>query len=454
MIYNSHTLPHRIMFMMTNQEYDVQLQNYLEEQLSLIPDTDPHLLSKLVLALLKMDLPRDELKNLCKEKLEDFLKYRTVQFVDGLFSYISSMDHNQSEEYKTIHANHQSIMNIDQSSIEDDDYDFRRRRQRFGENAYKQIGTEDNASRRGRGITRSRGVHRPFISKRSYYHHTSFIPQNMLNLQGKRLFVNNIPEEFSFKNAIEEYFSKFGPVHLVSHQGNRATIEFENHEHAASAFSSPDPIFQNRFVKLSWDIDTSKQERKEHVSALHKQKEEMIAKYEQQISELQSKLSSALPDQTQELQKSIQILQDSICELQKEKFIGKFSYREGHQGAMRSGNMIWRPTKLDLRPKTITISPIPSPLSGNEENVQKYFGQFGTIISIVFCQNHIEIQYKERYEAENAMKLGNKVSFGNIQFPFTINWKNSIQSTNMNTMTLANNTNDSWDDAYERSWRR
>lgn len=443
------------MAMMTNQEHDVQLQSYLEEQLSLIPDTDPQLLSKLVLALLKMDLPIDELKNLCKEKLEDFLKYRTVQFVDGLFSYISFMNDNQVEEYKTIHVNHQSVMNMDRSSVEDDedddgDYAFRRRRQRFGENAYKQIETKDNLPRRGRGMSRSRGIHRPFISKRSHYHHTSFIPQKMLTSQGKRLFVDNIPEEFSSKNVIEEYFSKFGPVHLINHQGNRATIEFENHEHAVSAFSSPEPIFQNRFVKLFWDTNTP-----EHSSTLYKQKEEMIAKYTQQISELQSKLSSASSDQTQELQKSIQTLQDSISQLQEEKFIGKFSHRGGYQAATRSGNMTWRPTKLDLRPKTITISPIPSPLSGNEENVQKYFGQFGTIVSIVFCQNHIEIQYKERYEAENAMKLGSKVSFANMQFPFTINWKNPIQNTNMNPMTLANNTNDSWDDdAYERSWRR
>ncbi|KAI1133713.1 hypothetical protein F5Y10DRAFT_228395 [Nemania abortiva] len=70
----------------------------------------------------------------------------------------------------------------------------------------------------------------------------------------KTIVVQNIPDENSTEEGIRRYFIQFGGIEEVSMQKqNRvAIIKFESWEAANAAWSSPKPIFDNRFVKVFW----------------------------------------------------------------------------------------------------------------------------------------------------------------------------------------------------------
>ena len=62
--------------------------------------------------------------------------------------------------------------------------------------------------------------------------------------------VDNIPPEYRTEEAIRNQFSKFGPLEHVELVDNFALIKYSTVEEAKRCFSSPDVIFNNRFVKV------------------------------------------------------------------------------------------------------------------------------------------------------------------------------------------------------------
>jgi hypothetical protein len=73
----------------------------------------------------------------------------------------------------------------------------------------------------------------------------------------KILIVNQIPEENCNIAEVHEYFSRFGNLIdcQVKPEMASAKLEFENHQEAMACYSSPDVIFNNRFVKVFWSSD-------------------------------------------------------------------------------------------------------------------------------------------------------------------------------------------------------
>ncbi|ANB15529.1 hypothetical protein AWJ20_3157 [Sugiyamaella lignohabitans] len=70
--------------MIVDDETLEKLKPWVEKSLSQVVDSDVDIMTTYVLALLKHDLPINELRKMCEAQLEDFLHKNTVPFVDSL----------------------------------------------------------------------------------------------------------------------------------------------------------------------------------------------------------------------------------------------------------------------------------------------------------------------------------------------------------------------------------
>lgn len=83
----------------------------------------------------------------------------------------------------------------------------------------------------------------------------SFGPRaNFQTQKGFTLVVENIPENHCAIEKVNDFFKKFGTVTniQVDPQNSKALVQFSNNAEAYKAYSSPEPIFDNRFVRVFW----------------------------------------------------------------------------------------------------------------------------------------------------------------------------------------------------------
>ncbi|KAA1133073.1 RNA-binding protein 26 [Puccinia graminis f. sp. tritici] len=66
------------------------------------------------------------------------------------------------------------------------------------------------------------------------------------------LFIENIPQSSLSDRAVREYFSMFGPLTNVTLDvhNSQAQVTFKSTDDAKRAYSSPEPVFNNRFVRI------------------------------------------------------------------------------------------------------------------------------------------------------------------------------------------------------------
>lgn len=118
----------------------------------------------------------------------------------------------------------------------------------------------DSRPSRGRGghNSRGRGGSAPRRGGRSDFS-TMGPSQDRSNTT---LVVENIPPEKLNVPSITTFFTTFGPVtsvELLPHK-SLAIVHFATHDAAKSAYDSPAPIFDNRFVKVFWHRPTQSAE--------------------------------------------------------------------------------------------------------------------------------------------------------------------------------------------------
>lgn len=65
-------------------------ERWLEFRLLLISNTDPYALARYILVLINKDKPIEELKILCTDQLDVFLRDETRKFVEDLFECLES----------------------------------------------------------------------------------------------------------------------------------------------------------------------------------------------------------------------------------------------------------------------------------------------------------------------------------------------------------------------------
>ncbi|KAG2174857.1 hypothetical protein INT43_005919 [Umbelopsis isabellina] len=105
-------------------------------------------------------------------------------------------------------------------------------------------------ARGGRGGPRGRG-RGGFQASGGRSHH---------NRHNSTIIVENIPPEHCVIDKVNEYFKQFGTITNISLQPetSKAVIQYSNHAEADAAYSSPEVIFNNRFVKVYWQKTENK----------------------------------------------------------------------------------------------------------------------------------------------------------------------------------------------------
>ncbi|PLW21135.1 hypothetical protein PCANC_05491 [Puccinia coronata f. sp. avenae] len=77
-------------------------------------------------------------------------------------------------------------------------------------------------------------------------------PSTSLKKSSATLIIENIPQSSLSDQAVRDYFSIFGPLTSVSVDiyNAQAQVTFKVYEDAKRAYSSPEPVFNNRFVRI------------------------------------------------------------------------------------------------------------------------------------------------------------------------------------------------------------
>ncbi|KAI8378799.1 hypothetical protein EDC96DRAFT_604465 [Choanephora cucurbitarum] len=145
------------------------------------------------------------------------------------------------------------------------------------------------------------------------------------NPQNTTLVVEKIPPECCQIAIVNDYFAKFGTITNISVQPNfqKAIIQYSTRAEAEKAYSSPDVIFDNRFVKVYWSKeDTNGTEMPSSATALPvaQQANHPSAKVSNEPDpELIAKRAAELAALREEKQKKHQEHMKSILELQKKR---------------------------------------------------------------------------------------------------------------------------------------
>ncbi|OLL23222.1 putative RNA-binding protein [Neolecta irregularis DAH-3] len=313
------------------------------------------------------------------------------------------------------------------------------------------------------------------------------------------LIVQNIPAEKLDQSLVEQFFSNFGTLESLTMQPefNQAVIKFAKYHDAKRAYDSPEPIFNNRFVKVFWERKSDirsrrpsfskkpiippstptqspqdlakliqlkqtefearqakKKERELKLAEIERQKRELLEKQARQQRELDELLAKqknhkvdskiAEPPLSHQgeteitVQKSgttkstgdvlraqLQALQAEAAELgidaaqatRAYPFSRGRGYRGGRGGLASRGRAPLGSKKLDNRPKSITITQIPS---GTDEQLCQFLFQIGDYESITKESDQQTVHFKERWIAENFMASnGNIPGVGQVKLSWT-----------------------------------
>ncbi|KAK7203439.1 hypothetical protein BZA70DRAFT_312518 [Myxozyma melibiosi] len=84
--------------------------------------------------------------------------------------------------------------------------------------------------------------------------HFNYVQGSSQDPTNRKLVVEKIPPEYFNMESIRPVFEAFGPVEdiEINDAVKLAVITYADHDSAQQAWSSPVPVFQNRFVKVYW----------------------------------------------------------------------------------------------------------------------------------------------------------------------------------------------------------
>lgn len=332
-----------------------------------------------------------------------------------------------------------------------------------------------------------------------------------------RLVIDKIPPEFCTVVQVNEYFQRFGKIVGINvhPELQRANIEYSSKEEATAAYTSPDVIFGNRFVKVYRDQDPAaaaapygnrrfsgspggyasqfaptaggpsgsdvarplpplnetlqkKQEALRGMYELQRQRQELLVKYIGQQKELVQKLENkAIPDsERQELLKALRSIDQAIKITQGSSPGGNKPATEGTAMAVdsteagaeapdkapsdvASSSAITTPAsqphapilrggpvqrgrgavlaaqasrRLDLRPTSLLMKPIPDRVGSDASSVKKLFEPYGEIKALGITEGNATVTFARRLDAEKALFYLPKTDLGE---PFVLEWTNN-----------------------------
>lgn len=278
--------------MQLNATAEARVKQWLQQELVKISDADADVLAEYCLALVKQDKSRDALHALCNEALVDILGDGTRSFVDHFFDLLSQLEgktdkdfHATDSRYGTHGKHHSAISSVfpkqqanlrkrelDVSDVKGPDMASEQRRKKRICFAFQKHGV----CRRGTACVYDHSESRSKLTSTDEYDPTnSSMAEEALSLKLRAIQSDQVPDEpiskDTFQNtlvlskiplekynttSITQFFEQYGPITSVrlDRSRNTASIQYASYCAARTAFESPKPIFNNRFVGLSWSV--------------------------------------------------------------------------------------------------------------------------------------------------------------------------------------------------------
>lgn len=422
-----------------------KLKPWLIKRSSELSDAEPDVLADYVLALLNNKVEGDELAKLLQEQLDDFLE-DSKSFAFEIVNVLSTRAF--EKESTTGNAPAQSLTNQppqeiytpDPTSYRNAPPDYKRRQRR---NNFQPQGISENRQQQRENL-------KSLITQTEVPH-------------AKHLIIANLPNDKLEEQIIRAYFSRFGAIDNVSIDltSRIAEIEFANPHSARKAWSSPVPIFDNRFIKVffrkkdaeqaqeqkqkeeePFDVEGFKakqiERQREFEERLAKKKiqdaklkemialkEKMLNNFEQELSKLEAEFK-ANPQDEQAIKAKVDSIQAEMSKLgvtpdsiaaDKAKLNGTIPVvPQRGRGALRARGRgsargrggftpYQRPVgasynrKLDLRTRTVTVKNLANP---KDEGLAKVLESFGNNVADVTNKSasSINITFSGRFHAE------------------------------------------------------
>lgn len=275
-----------------------------------------------VLSLLQVDGSRQQLVERCRGELAEFLHGGTDAFVDALFKELDRLesggapfDANAPVPQPTPpQPPAQNMPTAPSGSQEDFRRNFRGPPQHQRNNHLPKMPT----------LTMPDGTPMPFPfplppfpvqqKHNKKYSRISSI-QNEMSIANKRIVVEKVPLDCLTENAIRSFFGKFGEIVAVRVDAPQglAEIEFASHGDAQRAHDSPEPIFDNRFIKVYWRKHTPGEEPEpldiESVQRAQAIKQQRFEEKEAKRRELHTKMQEVVSQRTSLLKEQAELLQ-------------------------------------------------------------------------------------------------------------------------------------------------
>lgn len=470
---------------MVAQEIIQQLKPWIIQTLTPITDADVESLTDYVMALLGNDMSLDKLRTMCEEQLSDFLHGATNDFVANLISQTElaikgqlGVGQNQIGHQKQLRSNYRDGNNENigfphQQYLPGGPYQSQNQNQNQSQmpdfnnmQGWPNVPLPNpqlsgilippfnmNMGRGGFDYN-DRGSRSKRRNRRGPSNMSQPGPDN--DYTKKKLIVENLPDDKLDKDVISEYFSRFGTLKAVSiiFEKKLAELEFESHDQARAAWNSPDPIFNNRFIKLYWkkssegdnesidleavkriqaerqkEFEEKEQKRQEHLKQVQELLTAKTKIMEEQESLIQAAQASGELDKDPELQAKLNsttaALKRQLAALQEEADSlgiasgGVPSYvpaRGGYRGGYR-GRATYSPyyrgrgrgrgrggafvptsrTNLDLRPKSVKFQLTPE----KDESVREFLSTVGgSYEDINRDGNDVIVNFTDRKSAE------------------------------------------------------
>ncbi|KAF7732821.1 hypothetical protein EC973_000097 [Apophysomyces ossiformis] len=252
--------------------------------------------------------------------------------------------------------------------------------------------------------------------------------------------VQNIPSEMCQLATVNDYFSRFGTITNITIHApqQKAIIQFSTRAEAEAAHSSPDPIFDNRFVKVFWYRENKpaetkppapptnepdpellaaraaefaklreekkkmRQERVKSVLEAHKQKQELLERQIAEQKKLMEKLTSSKDMSRAEKEELLKALKKIAAEIDNSKAAAAPSAPSSATGYGYAPTWPPRRFTLDNRPTSLLVKDIPD---DRKEELRKHFEQYGHITAYDTKDNQLIVKYSQRFEAEKALAM-------------------------------------------------
>ncbi|CAM9015343.1 unnamed protein product [Wickerhamomyces anomalus] len=432
-----------------------KLKPWLIKRSGELSDAEPDVLADYVIALLNNKVEGDELVKLLEEQLEDFLE-NSKSFAFEIVNVLSTRAFEEESAKLTgkqplqqsAQVTQQDLYKPDPTSYRNAPPDYKRKQRRA--NNFQQQQSTDSTNRQ-----QQRENLKTLISQTE-------VPN------AKHLIVANLPNDKLEEQLLRAYFSRFGAIDnvLIDLTSRIAEVEFANPYSAKKAWSSPVPIFDNRFIKVffrkkdaentaeeqkekeePFDVDGFKkrqiEKQKEFEERLAKKKiqdaklkefialkEKMLSNYEKELGSLEAQFK-AEPEKEAQIKARVDAIQIAMQKdgvtpeaiaADKAKlngtipFVptrgrGRGSARGRGAGAARGRggfNPYQRPTnasynrKLDLRTRTVTVKNLSDP---KNEEFTKVLESFGDNVSKVANKSpsSVNVTFNDRFHAERFL---------------------------------------------------